>query len=80
MNFFKQIIGCLFRKGIPSILALETNSCFPTILITFFLNNIFTVDPCMSVFSDLISILVVYLFIIVLANHKKTNLSSVLLP
>lgn len=37
-------------------------------------------DPCMSVFSDLISVLVVYLFNVVLAGHKKTYLSSVLLP
>lgn len=82
INFFKQIVCCWFRKGVLSILVLEANSYFQMILIAvffFFLNNTFTVDRCMPVFSDLISILVVYLFIVMLANHKKTNLSSVVL-
>lgn len=34
MNFFKQIVGCWFRKGVLRILALEANSYFQMILIT----------------------------------------------
>lgn len=34
MNFFKQIVGCWFRKGVLKILALEANSYFQMILIT----------------------------------------------
>ena len=63
MNSFKQVVGCWFRKGIASILALEANLYFQMIFNRSFcfLNNTFTVN--LPVCQYFLTLLVFWLFI-----------------